>query len=188
MIAKVIDIRFNIPARSAGGKTYTYNEFITQGLPYKGKEKDPRTHRILDNSPLLPIIKTLKVGDMVEYTTDETQYKNINSVKKAEAAPPTSQDTPKQSSGGGYRQNDEETQLRIARSVALKAAVDLVAAMLARDTYKKSMQPAAIIEEVRAISRNFEGYLSLKDDIESLESTVTGIETAEDLEQPPFDV
>lgn len=193
MRATVVSINRNAQGTSARG-SYTYTELVTQGEPYKGQAKPPRTHKIF-KPEIVAMLSGINVGDTVEYTTDQTQYKNLETIRKisgGSAAPSAgSSASPAKSSGGGggYRNDDPETQLRIARSVALKAAGDIVGKLLEREgTFKKTTKPELIYEEVVKVSQYFEKYLTLQE-IAELTASVESLEpSTEDIDQPPFDV
>lgn len=105
------------------GKAYV--EFITQADPYNGVSKPPRTHKLFSpyKDDLIAVVKTLSVGDRVEYTTDNTQYRNMDSLTKMEdSVAPSNAAAPK---GGGFKRDDSVTK-SIARAAAMKEATQLV--------------------------------------------------------------
>ena len=118
--ATVVEIDLN--AVHTNGKSYV--KFVTQGDPYKGQEKPPRNHMLWPTfaGDLIEIVKTLKVGDRVDYGVNDTQYKNMISLQKDTGEAPT---TTSGSGGGGYKPNADVTK-SIARAASMKEATQIV--------------------------------------------------------------
>ncbi len=170
MIATVVEIDLNA---NHNGKTYV--KFVTQGAPYKGQVKPPREHKLFRpyKADLIAIVETLAVGDTVEYKTDDSQYKNMETLVKQGG--PAVKDTavsapPKKTWGGG---GSDDTSIRIARAVAVKAAVDLVNGGFG--VVKKTEKPEILSESIINISRGLEKYLTLKDVDEQIQSSIEDI-------------
>jgi hypothetical protein len=163
MRAQVEAIQFNQTDMGANGE-YNYTKFVTKGVPYEGKEQKERVHRIFDNNPLLTVIEDLKEGDMIEYTVDNTKFKNIKTIKYLggkDKYDEVASGNKKSGSGKSMKpqtDNSDETTERIARSVALRHATVLMVAMLAREGLYNF-----VVAEVDRIARGFEPYLLLKD-------------------------
>lgn len=157
MKATVIRVTQNVQKTSNAGKPYTVTEFEYQGEPYQGKTKPPVTRNVFSNDPVNQILQTLKPGDSVELGfTQNGKYKNLSSVEKIDGPSPVANPTAPNMTGGSYQKNDDETALRIARSVALKAAADVVngVAGIAFET---------VHTEIIGLARHFEKYLTLDD-------------------------
>jgi hypothetical protein len=95
---------------------------------------------------------TLNENDWCEITMDDTSYKNVQTIKKI--AQPAGVTAPPANSGGGRKggYNNPQKDASIARSVALKAAVDFVGGSDSADV-------ETVIEHAKA----FEAYLLDKD-------------------------
>lgn len=181
MKATVISVE---PAKLKG--KYPGFNFTYQGEPYKGKQKDPVTRFVFGNdrnNPALPNkVEALKPGQKVDLTfTENSQgYKNLSEITIEHSAPA-------QQTSGGYQKQEEEdeTPVRIARSVALKAAVDSFQALTAagNKTIKATMKPELFFDMVIDMSRRYEAYLCLQDEDEQMAGMVN---SDEDFEQEDF--
>lgn len=163
--ATVVSVRLNVKGTSNAGSSYTYHELITQADPYKGKAKEPRTHRIFDNSELAPEVEKLKEGMRIIYGVDDSRYKNINSIEvlsfKDESG--TQQRT---AAGNDYAAQEAIRQAHIVRSVALKAASDIVSAGMAREgLFKKTEKLEGFAVQTIELAKLFEPYLNLDDEL-----------------------
>lgn len=183
MQATVISVVQNVTKPKNGGGTYSCTEFTYQPDPYKGQPKDPVTRGVFTNAPCHADILALKAGDRVELTfVRNGRFQNLDAVTKIAGSAPA----PAASSGsggggwsGGGRRDDPETTQRIARAVALKAAVDFVGVMVTNGVYTKtSAKPDNLENEVDRLARDFEGYLTLNDDMADMVA---------DFDQPAFD-
>lgn len=126
-------------------------EFTYQGEPFKGQEKDPVTRFVFGNQDFVGTLKDCAKGDWLELSFEKKgQYTNLVAVAKIQA--PSGASLPAKEFKG--RQDDPETQLRIARSVALKAAVDFVGGLAAKDK---------TFDNVMEWAKGFEVYLTLQD-------------------------
>jgi len=172
MLAEVISVVEGVNKVSKAGKPYTVTEFTYQGPAYKGVRNPPVTRQIFDNAPQHDDIIALKSGDSVELTFLSDQYKSLCTVTKASkssaSATPASQRVPW----------NDDTPLRIARAVALKAAVDTVGAYLASGMIytKKDLKKGVLNNEIGFIMKAYESYLTLQDDMDTIIESVEGLE------------
>jgi hypothetical protein len=188
MIAQLLAVDYNAKKKSKAGKDIEGVSFKIQAVPFQGRQKEPADKFVFTNSPIVEQLKQFKAGDWIEIKFDETPYKNPISVTAAnppiQAAP--KEDAPK-AAGGFYPRNDTETQLRIARSVAFKGAADLVIAMFNAGAYPKTkIKPELLVQDIKAISKDFEGYLNMTEDVAAIAADVSSVEVTEDFDQEVF--
>lgn len=171
MIAQVTSINFNVNKTSNAGKQYTVTEFSYQGQPYKGQAKPPTTRNVFTNAPYHAVIQQLQVGDWIELTFDQSQFKNIETITKV-SAPAVSQDiTSSNNTATSTTNNDEknaEYQLKISRSIALGHAINTVNNYLSAGIYKKTVQAEILDEEILNRAKVYEKYLTLNDSLAEL--------------------
>lgn len=131
---------------------YAGFDFSYQGEPFKGQVKEPVTRFIFSNADFLPILRDCALDDWLELSFEKKgQYTNLVGVVKI-AGPVMAAAPAKEFKS--YRNEDPETQLRIARSVALKASVDYCVTMPAKDK---------TVENILSVAREFEAYLTLQE-------------------------
>jgi hypothetical protein len=176
---------------------------------YMGKAKDPTDRFVFANSEVAPVVKTLTAGDIVELTfVKNGKFSDLTGITKVGVAPKASDPTkdvggigasgaPAKgsssggSSGGGSggsweNRNDEPTQLRIARAVAVKSATDVVVALLHTGGFPKTKVKGELLgEEIKLIAKSLEGYLTLSEDVAELVGE--GVKGTDSLDQMPFD-
>jgi hypothetical protein len=188
MIAKLLSINLNAKKRSEGGKTYTGVEVTYQGQPYKGQEKEPTTRFLFSNNPVAEALASYKPGQMVEIKFDTDKWKTPISISLADdAAPKSSPSSSGSSSGGGrYGQQDESTQKRIARSVAIKESTILVMEMMKQGAFaaSKTKSYEFLAQQVLEVAKIYEPYLNCTDAPDVVDKPVI---SAEDFEQDGFD-
>ena len=179
MKAKVLSVEPNKTfTKRDGSGTYTALSLITQGEPYKGQEKEPREHRMFANNPLFEKASKLQTGMWIEYKCDNSKFKNMESfeiIGQGDGGASTSTAT-----DSFVKDNDSNKSAAIARAVAIKAAVDTLAAMIGKDMIKKSAKPEFVALEVINMSRFFETYLTFEDVSAEEESTEDSLEGADD--------
>lgn len=188
MIATVLNVQQDVTKVSARtGKPYTVTEFTYQSDPVPGyPPKKPTTRNLFTNDPLHTIVTSLRNGDRVEMTFNQDAHKSMSTVNKIDGQ----QQAPQQQSysppaSKGY--DNSEKDAAITRAVALKAAVETVAAMMQSGygKLKKTMETPLYVDEIVAMSKLFEPYLLGKE--ESVEATQTNDEQQDFEEQNPFD-
>lgn len=188
MIATVLGVTPNVKKTSnkPGSKEYEVCEFVYQGDPYDGMQKDPTTRNVFMNDPLVPTILTLTAGDRVDLSfIQKGSYSNLSAVAKVEGevapVPTTAGEAlaqPMKPKADVWAVKDE----KIARAVALKASVELTAGSVTAAQLKK---PETLTTNVVALAKMFMNYLTLQDNKEELPMTeVEG--TTEDFEEEKF--
>jgi hypothetical protein len=160
MKAIITALKFNVNGVSKANKPYKYTELTIRPID-GGKEK---TSKIFPGTPLANACQTVTVGDYVEYQVDETPYANLILFTKC-AAPPKddgheSRMAVPQGKAPYVPYDDSKKSADIAKAVALKAAVDIVSAMLSNELFKKTSKPELIISETFAIAKAYEDYLT----------------------------
>ncbi len=151
----------NINGVEVTGKTFTRNKMGGMWkFEYKHNGQD-RTLNIFNKD--VGKMGDVEVGDTADLVIEQNSkgYWELVSAVKSSAASPPGPKPPTYSRGV----QDEDTTLRIARSVALKAATDIVAATVRSDNtyYKKGASPEIFAGDILAIAASFEKYLVLED-------------------------
>lgn len=176
MIAKVKDIKFNVEM----GRYRVTKLFVTND---KGEDKD---YTIFTNAKYHNVVSQLRPGDNVDIKMVKNgKYWNVDDVTVVEAP----KAAPASSGGGSYKRYEENPNkdVAIARAVALKAGVDLYCAMIAGGLTKKTLKPDAAVAEVFAITKKFENYTTLSEDIEALSTDSSSIKAdADEYDESPF--
>ena len=155
------------------------------------------------------VLTKLEAGDEVELKLEKNgQYYNLKDIiptggKSAGASSGGgSSSTPAAGAGkaaGGWvpRFSDTEAYITkrdtsIIRQCSLKAAVDIVAAMLHKDMYKKSATPDFIAEEIGRLANKFENQVTGEGAMDKLAASCESLDTSGgvtyDDDCPPFDV
>ncbi len=123
---------------------------------------------VFQKSDIFPILKSLEVGDIVDLIyVKNGEFFNLKDIKPTgdKSSPAPTPVAPTSSKGGGSsfvpRYSDTEEYIKhkdlmIIRQSTMKAAVDLVTAMLAKDMFKKTATPDFFCEEVGRIAYKFE--------------------------------
>jgi len=151
--AQIIGIELDI-TEVLGGKSYQGHAVTYQGEPYQGRAKDPVRRFIFGNqADLVQAIKAVQVGDWVELGFVENgKYKNLNTmVKVGGGGAPAPKQAPGKAAAPAAPYHDDKAD-SIARAVALKAGVDLVAAaaanggMTAANMKKQEYLSACVVE------------------------------------------
>lgn len=171
MQTEILNIELNAKKEGRGGKAYKGIAVTYQPPEYQGKVKDPVTRFLFDKSEAFDSFKKagLKVGDWVEITFDESKFKNPLTFTKIDKPAPQEEKKKQYSGGGGgYKKNDPDTEKRIARAVAIKEAVNIVAMMVNAEGYTKTnvKNRAFLVEEILNTARGLEPFLTLDDDNE----------------------
>ena len=183
MNATILEVKVGKLNNNYDGYHITY-----QGDAFKGKEKDPTTRFVFANDrnhPELPSkVAALKAGDYVDMTFEQNgKYKNLVDVKVIgkEKKPSSSG-----SSSSAEPQYNEDTALRIQRSVAVKAAIDSFNAMAAGGWkgVKATMKPEVFGDMVLNLARQYEPYLTLSSDEAAMAAMVT---EAEGMDQETYE-
>lgn len=162
--ATVTNIDFNFTTRT--GKKCVMLETLAD--PYKGKPKEPRQHMLFPayKQDLIDQVKELSVGDRIEYTVDDSQYKNIESFWKLTVENSQGSAGPRTGSTFNPQPINEDKSKSIARAVAIKAGVDIVGKMLQSGNgkfIKKTIETELIGDEVLKLAKQFEPYLMIED-------------------------
>jgi len=162
MICQLKSINLNATKRSAAGKSYTGVEVVYQGQPYKGVEKEPTTRFLFSDNPVAQSLANFKVGDWVEIKFDTDKFKTPLSISKQAGSEEAS--APAQSASGPAKwgQQDEGTQKRIARSVALKEATAIVCEMMKAGAFPatKSKSYEFLAQNVLEVAKIYEPYVN----------------------------
>lgn len=147
---------------------YKGYEYTVKPEPYKGQEKPETTRFVLGNSPIVPMLQGMVAGDIVKIEFDDTRWKNPIAMTKL-----AKQEAPKEARINSnttaptqktYGNNDPETQLRIARSVAIKEACNLVIALADKSYTAANLKKIDFMaSECLRIASMFETYVNLKD-------------------------
>ena len=177
MLATVKEIQFNVER----GKFRMTKLVVATD---KGEDKE---YFIFTNAKFHNTVATLRPGDNIEIKMEKNgKYWNVGDVTLASKGEvPTSGG--KQSGGSVRQQESPNKDTSIARAVALKAGVDLYCSMITAGLVKKTLKPDVAVEEVFAITKRFEGYTTLAEDIESLSADGSAIKAgADDFEEAPF--
>lgn len=163
---------------------------------------------IFKKSEQYQVLTKLEAGDEIELKLEKNgQYYNLKDIiptgnKSAGSAPASSGGTPTaggKAGGSGWvpRFSDTEEYIKkrdisIIRQCSLKAAVDIVAAMLHKDMYKKSATPDFIAEEIGRLANKFENQVTGEGAMDKLAASCESLDTsggvAYDDDCPPFDV
>ena len=188
MEATVISVQPNVTKQGRSG-SYQVHIFTYQGDPYKGQPKPPTERMVFTNNrdfPELPgKVLALQPGQRVNLTFDNSgQYPNLTDVfviqggqSPPQQAPPQQyqqQQTPpagqfmpgpapeekKKDYTAEREAKDAEKQVLIVRQVALKAGVEIVVAMLAREKqYKQKMELDVLATDAIHLADLFERYV-----------------------------
>ena len=151
---------------------------------------------IFQKSDTFQVVKDLVAGDIVELKIEKKgDFYNLKDVvpsgEKSAATPTSVPSSPSKPSGGGsgwtasYAQTEDyikHKDLMIIRQSTMKAAVDLVTAMLAKEMFKKTATADFLVEECYRIASKFEGQVTGKAAIAELASSVASLDTAGDPE------
>lgn len=188
MKAIITALKFNVNGVSKDNKPYKYTELTIRPID-GGKEK---TSRIFPKTTLANLCTTVTVGDYVEYQVDDTSYANLLSFQKI--APPQKGEVVvgaapvgKEHTKGAYVPYDDSKKSGdIAKAVALKAAVDIVSAMLSNELFKKTSKPELIISETFAIAKAYEDYLTGAKAKEMVTGAISGVSGAPEDTDIPF--
>ena len=139
MRGTVISVDPNASGVSAAGRRYTFVELVVN-TP-KGK----RTYKIFPNNKCVDDVRRLSEGDNVELTFDTSgKFPELTGVAKSAGGG---------NGGGGGVISDEARQDSIAKSVALKAAVDFAV------SYKDRHDQDSLMQIVIHTAKVFEAYL-----------------------------
>lgn len=186
MIAQILKIENNAVKEGRGGKNYKGVAVTYQPPPYKGQQKDPTTRFLFDKSDIVKQFKAsgLKEGDWAEIKFDDSKWKNPESFTPSSA--------PNATTGASVRQNvtsnisSDQTQVRIARAVAIKEAMGVMKFMADNNGYTATnlKKHEFVIEELLKTARALEPYLTLTDKVEEVEDDDF---EGEDFEQEDFE-
>jgi hypothetical protein len=185
MKAIITALKFNVNGVSKDNKPYKYTELTIRPVD-GGKEK---TSRIFPKTTLANLCANVTVGDYIEYQVDDTSYANLLSFQKCstpekDAAPTASAAPAGKPAYVPY--DDSKKSGDIARAVALKAAVDIVSAMLSNELFKKTSKPELIVSETFAIAKAYEDYLTGKAAKEMVTGAVGNVAGSTDDDSIPF--
>lgn len=188
--ATVTQIEFNVKLKDKWNGCYLHT------LTEKGRK---RKDFIFQKSDTFQVLSSLSAGDVVDLVYEKKgdffNLKDIKPTGEKGAAPvvamsaSTSSSGGKSSSGGGwtprYSDSEEYTKhkdLMIIKQSAMKAAVDTVAAMLAKDMFKKTATVDFIAEEVMRLASKFETNITGEDAKAELASSVATLDTTGSVE------
>jgi hypothetical protein len=156
LVATITDMTFDVTKTSAKtGNDYTVHIVSYQPPPYDGQQKAPTTRDIFSSSDVGKELRNFSVGQSVNLTfVKNGKFSNLTAISAAGSAqaPAPQQGTtaPQAAPKQPYRENDNST--RIARAVAIKAAVDIKGNMAAAD-FKKA--------DPVAMAKLYEPYLTM---------------------------
>jgi hypothetical protein len=181
MEATVVSVQPNVTKSSKAGKPYTVHVFVYQPDPYQGQAKPPTTRNVFtedrDNPELAGKILALQPGQRITLTfVQNGQYQNLTDVMviggQSQPAPQqvpaqqqpqqpvtASEQAPQKDYAADREEKDAARTANINRQTALKAAVEIVKGLLAKDGFKKTIKGAILAEEVIALADTFEAYL-----------------------------
>jgi len=151
---------------------------------------------VFKKSDTFQVVKDLVAGDIVELKIEKKgDFYNLKDVvpfgEKAAIAPASVPSSPSKPTSGGsgwaasYAQTEDYVKhkdLMIIRQSTMKAAVDLVTAMLAKEMFKKTATADFLVEECYRIASKFEGQVTGKAAIAELASSVASLDTTGDPE------
>lgn len=160
MKATFLGCDFNVERSGYKGANMTY-----QPDPYKGQAKEPVTRFVIGKSPIIEELKGVKAGDRVEIKFDDTKWKNPVSITAIHEEAPASRVTGNTGNSAKFGNQDPDTQVRIARSVAIKEASNLVCTMIAHGGFPATAvkKSDVLVSEILRIAEAFEPYLCLQD-------------------------
>lgn len=202
MEATVISVQPNVTKTARSGKPYTVHLFTYQGDPYQGQSKPPTTRDVFtqdrDNPELAGKVLALQPGQRVQLTfVKNGQYPNLTDVfvlgGQQQQTPPhqaTGQEpgaapyvAPKKDYAAEREVKEAEKQVSIIRQVALKAAVEVMKALLAREgQYKKKMELDVISADVQKLAGDFEMFIHTA----AIDFNPAGQADDPNLPDPPF--
>jgi len=171
---------------SKAGKPYTVTEFTYQGDPVPGyPPKKPTTRNIFSNAPQHPVIAQLQAGDRINMTFLQDLHKSLDTVTKITGGAPAPQTTAAPRPAFAQQASDKDE--AIAKAVALKAAVETACAMMTSGygKMKKTMETELYADEIIALSKQFESYLTGKAPAAPTQERLDELDV-EDFEQEPF--
>ncbi len=182
--ATVVKIEYNVKLKGMYDGCY----FHTQT-----ENGQKRKDFIFQKSDTFQVVKDLVAGDIVELKIEKKgDFYNLKDVvatgDKAASTPSVSPSTPqasKPSSGGGgwaasYAQSEDyikHKDLMIIRQSTMKAAADLVTAMLAKEMFKKTATADFLVEEVGRIAAKLEAQVTGEAACKDLEASVETLKT-----------
>ena len=152
---------------------------------------------IFKKSQMHALLSELNVGDVVDLVYEKNgAFFNLKDIKptgekgttatvSAPSAPPTkSGSTGWQASYGQTEDYIKHKDLMIIRQSTMKAAVDLVTAMMQKDMFKKTATPDFFVEEVGRIASKFEASITGTAAEASLKASVATLEASD---KPEYD-
>jgi len=154
---------------------------------------------IFQKSDIFKVLSEISVGDEVELKyVQNGDYWNLSAIKPlgtkssggGQSVIPTSSapSAPAKSSGGYQpRYCDSEAyvkhkDLMIIRQSTMKAATDLVVAMLNKDMFKKTATADFLVEEVSRLASKLEGQVTGEAALKDLSSSIETLDTTGKLE------
>lgn len=168
------------------------------GATYDGAMLSARTEAgafkkefIFKSSPIHQTLQGLAAGDIVDLVyVKNGDFFNLTDIKPTgESAPASSAPAPTASTASApkssgyvprYTDSEEYTKkkdLNIIKQSTLKCATDLVAAMLAKEMFKKTATPDFIAEEVMRISSKLEQFVTGESAKAALVASVETLDT-----------
>lgn len=186
MIAQILKIDNNASKEGRGGKSYKGVAVTYQPPPYKDQQKDPTTRFLFKDSDIVKQFKAsgLREGDWAEIKFDDSKWKNPESFAPAPA--------PNTTSNSAVRKNvtsnisNDQTQMRIARAVAIKEALGVMKFMAENKGYTATSlkEHDFVIAELLKTARALEPYLTLTDEPDEVEDDIF---EGDDFEQEDFE-
>lgn len=181
MNAVVKGLKFNQPLGS-------YKVTVLSVKTDKGEDKD---YNIFTNAKFHYVVAQLKAGDNIEIKMEKNgKYWNVSDVQKVSGGSGDVSSSSTGGKGGGVRpQESANKDIAIARAVTIKAATEVYAAMITAGLTKKGLKVDAAAEEVLALCKKFEGYLTLSEDLSDLSSDTSALNNQEDsgYDEQPFE-
>ena len=189
MQATVISV---VPAKLKG--KWDGYEFTYQGDPYQGNAKKPTTRFVFKNdtkNPAVPgAVKNLEAGQRVDLTFEKNgNFSNLVGVAVLGDSPPARASNTQAPTKSYNKPKDDETPIRIARAVALKAAIDAQGTMVdgGAKIVKATMKENVFGDQSLALAKQFEKYLSLDDSEESLNAVLDSVDNEIPFDQETFE-
>ena len=189
MICQITALNLNATKRSAAGKTLTGVEVSYQGRPYKGVAKEPTTRFLFSDNAVAKALDSFKIGDWVEIEFDTDKFKTPKSIRKhieGEAVVDKLPYPSTPSSPRSFGAQDEGTQKRIARAVAIKEATTLIVEMAKQGAFTaaKTKSYEFLSQQVLEVAKIYEPYLACTEQPDAVINPETVLN---DIEQDGFD-
>lgn len=174
MLGTILKIEKNAPFKGR----WTASLYTIQPDPWKGTPKEPKEYAFFKGSEIQQFADAnLAVGDRIDMTMEKKgNYWNPSAIKKI-GTDIQDKSTPSYSTSSTSTGKSAETDTRIARAVALKAACDV---LIANQVASKSKEPINV-QTLILLAQDMEQYLNGTWEANFVPSAENTDET-----QPPF--